>query len=173
MPTLVDDGRSLWDSHAISTYLIGKYGGAGGDHPLYPRDLYTRARIDQRLQFETGVLFAVAKSIFVGIKLHGHIGPTAEHERQMADAYALLEAFLADGAFVVGDQLTVADLSLAVTVTQIGLHVPLDGVRFPRVAAWIGRVRQLPYFDGINARALEDFGQLVAGLVAQNVAARL
>lgn len=62
MPTLVDNGKVLWDSHAISTYLIGKY---AKDDSLYPKDLYQRALIDQRLYFDCGVLFNAGKAIVV------------------------------------------------------------------------------------------------------------
>jgi len=41
-------------SHAISAYLVGKY---GKDDALYPKDLQKRAIVDQRLHFDTGVLF--------------------------------------------------------------------------------------------------------------------
>jgi glutathione S-transferase len=56
VPTLVDDdGFVVWDSHAIATYLVSKY---AKDDSLYPKDLKKRAIVDQRLHFESGVLFA-------------------------------------------------------------------------------------------------------------------
>lgn len=54
VPTLDDDGYILWDSHAINTYLVEKY---GKDDSLYPKDLKKRGRVDQRLHFNSGVLF--------------------------------------------------------------------------------------------------------------------
>lgn len=42
-------------SHAITTYLINKY---AKDDSLYPSDARKRALVDQRLHFDTGVLFA-------------------------------------------------------------------------------------------------------------------
>lgn len=54
MPTLDDDGYYLWDSHAITAYLVGKY---GKDDSLYPKDLKKRGTVDQRLHFDSGVLF--------------------------------------------------------------------------------------------------------------------
>lgn len=54
VPTLIDDGKTLWDSHAINTYLIEKY---ASDDSLYPKDLYQRALVNQRLFFDCSVLF--------------------------------------------------------------------------------------------------------------------
>lgn len=51
VPTLVDNGVSIWDSNAIIIYLVDKY---GKDDSLYPKDLSVRARINQRLFFGAG-----------------------------------------------------------------------------------------------------------------------
>lgn len=64
IPMLEDDGKCIWDSHAIAVYLIEKY---GDDKFLYPKDLYKRAIIDQRLHFDSGVLFPTLRRIVVSI----------------------------------------------------------------------------------------------------------
>lgn len=58
-----EDGFVLWDSHAIMGYLVEKY---GKDDKLYPKDLRKRAIVDQRLHFESGVLFPTHMAIVVG-----------------------------------------------------------------------------------------------------------
>lgn len=171
MPTLVDtDGRSLWDSHAISTYLIGKYG--AGDHPLYPADLYRRARIDQRLQFDTAHLFTVAREIFVPIYMHGGCGPTAEQTARVHEAYALLEQFLSADRYAAGAAVTVADLALLTSVTQIALLVPVEAERYPLVVGWLRRLdEELPYVGELNTELLAGFAKLIEGLLVKNRAA--
>lgn len=169
VPTLVDGGRSLWDSHAICTYLIGKYGGE--DNALYPRDLYTRARIDQRLHFDTAQLFTGAREIIYAIIFAGAVGPTAEQTKRMNDAYAFLETFLATDAYMVGAQLTVADLALITSVTQVSTQVPLDAEKYPKILAWIARVSELPYYHDINTVMLADFVKMLDGVVQMNKAA--
>lgn len=62
VPTLIDGDFTLWDSHAIATYLIQKY---GKDDKLYPNDLETRARIDQRLHFDGSILFPPSTTLVV------------------------------------------------------------------------------------------------------------
>ncbi|KAF2891265.1 hypothetical protein ILUMI_14909, partial [Ignelater luminosus] len=62
IPTLDDDGVIVWDSHAINIYLVTKY---DKDNLLYPDDPCTRAVINQRLHFDSGVLFPTALRIIV------------------------------------------------------------------------------------------------------------
>lgn len=64
IPTLDDNGSIIWDSHAISTYLVEKY---AKNDKLYPKDLVQRAQIDQRLHFDSGFLFARLRFLFVSI----------------------------------------------------------------------------------------------------------
>lgn len=55
VPTMDDDGLYLGESHAIGPYLIQQY---GKSDDLYPRDdLRNRARIDQMLHFDNGILY--------------------------------------------------------------------------------------------------------------------
>lgn len=66
VPTFVDDdGFTMWDSHPIITYLVSKYAKSDA---LYPKDLKKRAVVDQRLHFESGVLFARLANISVSTK---------------------------------------------------------------------------------------------------------
>lgn len=169
LPTLVEpDGSVLWDSHAISTYLVGKYGGSD-DHPLYPRDLYTRARIDQRLQFDTGVLFQLGRRVFWPIFNENASEIDEDAVVRVHDAYAMLEAFLAGGTYLVGDHLTVADLSVVTSVTQLESQVPLgDNDKYPRILAWLDRLEELPYFHDINTVNLRDVVRTLDRLKEQN-----
>lgn len=64
VPTLDDNGKIFWDSHAINTYLIDKY---GGNDLLYPKDLYKRALINQRLFYDCSVHFNCMEVIIVSL----------------------------------------------------------------------------------------------------------
>jgi hypothetical protein len=50
-------------SHAINAYLVNKY---AKDDSLYPKDPQKRAIVDQRLHFDSGVLFPRMRDITVG-----------------------------------------------------------------------------------------------------------
>lgn len=62
VPVLDDDGKYIIDSHAILSYLVDQY---GKDESLYPKDPYERAMVDQRLHFDSGILYMRLKSILV------------------------------------------------------------------------------------------------------------
>lgn len=64
MPSLDENGTIIVDSHAINTYLVGKY---GNDDALYPKDLIKRAAVDSMLYFDTGLAFAALKMIYVSM----------------------------------------------------------------------------------------------------------
>lgn len=55
-PVLEDNGHYITDSHAICSYLVQKYG-SEKHQELYPADLLARTMVDQKLYFDTGVLF--------------------------------------------------------------------------------------------------------------------
>lgn len=63
LPTLDDNGFILTESRAIAIYLVEKYFPNG--HPLYPKDVEQRARINQRLQFDATTLYPRIRAIQV------------------------------------------------------------------------------------------------------------
>lgn len=65
-PVLEDNGIFIADSHAICTYLVQKYG-SEKDQELYPKDIVSRTMVDQKLFFDTGVLFINLCKVLVGI----------------------------------------------------------------------------------------------------------
>lgn len=154
VPTLNDNGRGICDSHAISTYLIGKYGKT--DDPLYPRDLYIRAKVDERLHFDNGVLFAALKDIYWPFLFDGACEIAPKAFKSTYKAYDLLETFLEVDPFFVGQHLTVADLSIGTILTHMALMIPISDVKYPKLLQWISRLEELPYFIEINTKPLES-----------------
>lgn len=163
-----DNGNVLWDSHAISTYLIGKY---AKDDALYPSNLYTRARIDQRLHFDSGVLFPRVKACNVKILWQkGYEFTDIEVEANHA-AYALLESFLQNDTYLVGNTITLADLACAASLLSLELITPIDGDKYPKIREWLNRLAELPYFDDVNKKSLAMFAGLLKHMMETNRAA--
>lgn len=65
IPMLEDNGKILWESHAIMMYLVSRYGNEEQQQRLYSRNVFKRALIDQRILFDTGVLFPCFRNVAV------------------------------------------------------------------------------------------------------------
>ncbi|XP_017079169.1 glutathione S-transferase 1-like [Drosophila eugracilis] len=158
VPTLEDDGHFIWDSHAIIAYLVSKYGKTDS---LYPKDLLQRAVVDQRLHFESGVIFAnglrsITKPLFAGKS----IIPRERYDA-IIEIYDFLETFLAVNDYVAGKTLTIADFSIISTVTSLEAFVKVDTAKYPKVTAWIKRLQKLPYYEEANAKGVLIFESLI------------
>lgn len=153
VPTLNDNGKIVWDSHAINRYLASTYDKTGS---LFPTDVYQRAVIDQRLHFDDGVVMArfgkAAGPVFRGLSKEFN----KEDLESLYAALDVLEVFLAKGEYVAGSSVTVADFSLLATVTTIQKFIaPFDAARVPKVVAWVERMKKLPYVDEANTKPLD------------------
>nr|QWJ89649.1 glutathione S-transferase e4 [Sitophilus zeamais] len=154
IPTLDDNGVIIPDSHAIITYLVGKY---GKDDALYPKDLVKRAAVDSKLYFDATCAFNILKICFRAYLYHGQKGPLTELQRQqILDVYDYLNTVLEKQKWVTGDAVTLADISLLPTVTSLDLILPIDDNKNPHVGRWVKDAESLPYFS-INQRGLDEF----------------
>ncbi|XP_037024776.1 glutathione S-transferase 1-like [Bradysia coprophila] len=158
VPTLDDNGKIVWDSHAIIRYLATVYGETDS---LCPKEPFLRAKLDQRIHFEDGVLFqkfaTVVRPIFHGKETV--FDPEAV--TALYGAIDLLEVFLKDDAYFVGNNLTVADLCICATLTTIINYFPLDERRHPKLIIWLNKMKQLEYYERAN-------GQPLANLIKAN-----
>ena len=110
LPTLEDDGGfTLWESGAVLRYLCAKH--SMGD--LYPEDLKERASADKWMDWSSLNL-----ATFNAIYLDYYFRQTEAERREetIADAAKkalpwldILDAHLADNAYIGGDRLTMAD----------------------------------------------------------------
>jgi len=158
VPTLDDDGKIIWDSHAIAAYLVDKY---AKDDSLYPKDLYTRARVDQRLHFDSGVLFPRMRDCTIAIFREGYAVVPEERVKAVYEAYDLLESFLQNDLYLVGNSLTIADLCCIPTVSTCEYHAPIEAERYPKLAEWIERLSQLPYYEELHGKVISQFREFL------------
>ncbi|KAM3961278.1 glutathione S-transferase 1 [Aphomia sociella] len=160
VPTLRDGDFVISESHTIMKYLLTKYGGEKGEI-LYPSDIQTRALIDQCVFFETGVYFVRLKVVVLPTIFQGLQGITPKHIADIEEAYGVVEAYLGDKPYLVGDHLTLADLSLGATTTAMETLHKVDPKKFPRVADWVARLQKESFFKNINSKGVAALSQLV------------
>lgn len=87
----------------------------------------------------------------------------------VASAFEILEAFLATDPFLVGHQLTIADICLGLSVALLGIYVPLTMDRFPKIASWLNRINQhIPWFEEMNGKYTEQYRQLIYDTIEKN-----
>lgn len=141
----LDDGRCLWESNAILNYL------ARGSE-LLPADPFALAKVQQWQFFEQyshEPYIAVARFIarYLGLPEERR----AEYESKQAGghrALRVMEEQLASTPFLVGKDLTTADIALY-AYTHVAHEGGFDLARYTAVQAWIRRIAALPGHVGM------------------------
>lgn len=154
VPVLDDNGTVIWDSHAIATYLVDKY---GKSDDLYPKDLAKRAAINQRLFFDASVIFSSLASVSGPFWVSGVTVVAQEKLNNIHRGLKLLETFLSGSDYLVGDSLTLADICTGPTVTSLPAAVDIDPAVYPKVTAWLERLNQTSYFKDINEEHANNY----------------
>ncbi|XP_046398080.1 glutathione S-transferase 1-like isoform X1 [Ischnura elegans] len=158
VPTLVDDGFVLWDSHAIVGYLANKY---GKDDSLYPKDPKARAIVDEMLHFDNGTLFPRLRNITFPLLFRGKKELSPEAKQEVEEAYAFMEKFLEERAWVAGNNMTIADFCCVSSITSLECLVP--GIAsHPKLAAWVEKCkRNMVGYEEANQKGLDNFNLYV------------
>ncbi|OGT59658.1 MAG: hypothetical protein A3E01_04120 [Gammaproteobacteria bacterium RIFCSPHIGHO2_12_FULL_63_22] len=143
IPVFIDGELVLFESHAICRYLCAKHGLT----QWYPSDLSTRAKIDQWLDWNQCRLFPTVRDIVLNkvfLGPDGDVAAIARGEAALPELMAILDAGLADRDFLAGSTATLADLSVASNIFQLGLaEIAPDS---PHIARWYQRVGQIEGF---------------------------
>ncbi len=145
VPTLVDGDLTLWESRAIMQYLATKK-----ETTLWPNDAKRRADI-ARWQFWEASHLSKGTGAYAFEKLFKKIfmkqepdaAALAVGEREWLANAPILEAQVARGKWICGDDLTLADFSVGACFSfaePSGL--PLGD--FPHIRAWLSRLGEVP-----------------------------
>jgi glutathione S-transferase len=148
VPTLVlDDGRPLAESNAILWYF-------GEGTRFVPGDRYERAQVLQWLffeQYEHEPALAVVRFL---VALSGepekHGDLIEQRTRAGYRALAAMERRLDGRSFLVGESLTLADVSLY-AYTHVAHEGRFDLEPYPAIRAWLDRVAAEPGHVPIDA----------------------
>lgn len=133
VPAIVDGDFKLWESGAILMYLADKYG-------KLPAALEAKSTIIQWILFANATL---GPGIFV----------EANREREMPKLMMPLNQILEKQPFLLGDELSVADVAVGSILAYIPMMLKLDLSEYPAVVDYIKRLSERPAFQkGIGAR---------------------
>ncbi|KAK2588572.1 hypothetical protein KPH14_006346 [Odynerus spinipes] len=128
IPTIDDNGFYLWESRAIMAYLAEQY---GKDDSLYPKDPKKRAVVNQRLFFDQGTLYQSFADFFYPM-VFGAPRDETKFEK-IGTAIGFLEKFLENQNYVAGKNMTIADLTIAATISQFEV-IKYDLSKYKNVA---------------------------------------
>ena len=142
----LDDGRYLWESNAILNYL------AQGSEFL-PTNHFDRAKVLQWQFFEQyshEPYIAVAR--FIAKYLGLPEDRKAEYEAKQKGGYkalAVMESQLAQTPYLVGERLTIADISLY-GYTHVSQEGGFELSHYPAIGAWLARIASHPKYVGME-----------------------
>ena len=151
IPTIDDDGFTLYESRAICRYLNEKVSGK-----LAPSDLEGRARMEQWIAVETSNFTPHAMKI-----IYHHTFKRAQDDavleaaaKALDVAFGVMDARLAEAPYLAGDELTLADVFF-MPYLEYGMGTPIKDqiAKFPHVSAWWNKVSERPTWHKTAGRA--------------------
>nr|CAD7195925.1 unnamed protein product [Timema douglasi] len=122
VPTIDDNGFILSESRAIMGYFVNQY---AKDDSLYPKDPKKRAMVDQKLYFDIGTLYQRFLNYFMPIAWKG-MKPDAEALEKLEEAVGFLNSYLEGQGWVAGEDISIADYAIAVTMSNIEVREQAD-----------------------------------------------
>lgn len=148
IPTIDDDGFTLYESRAICRYVSAKAGDA-----LVPANIKDRARMDQWLSIEQSNFSPYAmKFIFNYVFKRPQEARDLDAAREKVQkTFEVLSRPLESNEFVAGDRFTIADIAFMPYV-QYFMGSPAEELvqKYPRVLAWWKRVSERPSWRKVN-----------------------
>jgi glutathione S-transferase len=158
----------LCDSSVICDYLEHKF----PEPPLYPRDLYSRARA---LWFEEYADTIMAETIGRGFFFERFVKKLMRSQpdetvcqrtltEKLPPLFDYLEKELGERAFVVGDAFSIADISVATMLVNFEhCGESVDAARWPNLAAYAGRMHARPSFQAVIGEERPFVQRVLAG----------
>ncbi len=164
IPAFRDGERTLADSSVIIAYLERTH----PEPPLYPNDPYEYARALWFEEYGDGGLSPVlgAKVFFPRVIAPRFFNqPTDEAavqkvlDEEVPPLLDYLETEIGDKQFLVANRFTIADIGIATVFVNFQFAgCSIDAKRWPKLAAYVGRILSRPSFKGIIDKEKAAFG---------------
>jgi glutathione S-transferase len=148
IPVIEDEGVAIWESHAILRYLAARYGG----QQFWSSDPLARSYADRWMDWSQCSLQPdFLNGVFWGFYR------TPEPQRDMAavnvkiertaNHLLLLDKALASKSFILGDQLTLADIPAGTNLFRY-FSLKIERPSLPNVERWYRLLQQRPAYRG-------------------------
>jgi glutathione S-transferase len=162
VPYIIDGDLKMGESRAIMMYLVNKYK-PDAVH-LYPREPEKRALVDELLFYDIGTLFSAQSKLLRPMLLGPVKELNADDEKGYRRCLEYLDKRLADNGgkpYMLGDQLTIADISIAATFT-FAYACKYDLSAFKHLVAYLDRLKtDIPNYDEINEKPVDNMTKFI------------
>jgi len=156
LPVIVDDGFTIVESVASAKHLART---KNVDDHWYPKDPKKRARVDEYLAWQHTGIRAASNKVLMKFLLEAAFSgkPVPEEDKDAAlkafgeNLGSIESYFLKDKPFIVGDDITIADI-FAVSEIQQAMLSKRDYLKgHPKIKEWIERVKSKtnPHYDAV------------------------
>jgi len=161
VPVLVDGDFSLWESNAIMQYLADRV----PDNTLFSQEAHIRADIIrwqcwELAHFNNALASVTFETVFKPklLQLKPDQSTVDAAAESLKTFSSVLEDHLTDRDYVVGNNITLADYSLA-NLEGFMEMIPFDWSAYPRVKAYFKRLRTDPHWANTAPESLETIGR--------------
>nr|AIZ46901.1 glutathione S-transferase epsilon 8 [Cnaphalocrocis medinalis] len=158
LPIFKDRELVICDSHAINTYLASRYCDSGR---FLPKDPGGRALTEQVMHYDSGVLYPRYRAAAYPIMYENCRFVMPQNVCEIECAYRDLEGMLVGRTWVGGSWPTLADITVAATVSTLSVLVPIDKLRYPRLSGWLYRMSEEIYYITANKKGLGEFARRI------------
>ncbi len=139
VPTIVEDGFSMWESNAIVRHLASRHGVG----TLWPKDAHERAHADQWMDWQQTVVNPALGPLFLNlVRLKPEqrdMNAVKAAREKTAAALAILDRRLAKNNFVAGARFTMGDIPLGIA-TYRWFTMPIEREDLPALKGWYDRL---------------------------------
>jgi glutathione S-transferase len=146
VPTIQDGSFTLWESNSIMRYLVDKY----GEGKLLPNTPEARANANRWMDWQLSTLNAAIVPLFWNLVRT----PEDKRDRNVvkaaleksADAWRIVDSYLAESRYVAGDSLSLGDIPIGVWAYR-WFNLPIARPRFANLEAWYKRLCERPPYQ--------------------------
>ena len=159
IPAIDDGGFKLFESNAILRYLADQ-----NNSPLYPKDLKTRAVVDQWIDFGSmHVGLALSKVIYN--RLFAPLRNIPVDESSLKEGLSFLDRFLpvvdeqlSKNKYITGTALTLADINLLALFDPCEI-AQIDLSKYKNIVNWRNALRQEKFYTACHKEYGESLKQ--------------